>query len=967
MSAVLSVHCQESIVPDKYQSWNTSDGLQSSSIISAEINDRSELFLSHSTGIQKCDGSVISNYFSDRVSLGIFPTVHFSKENHLYIFNHSQIARFKHQDVLRLLPETLTHGIADGGRVSIINETEKEIWMHISPDHLCVIDKVGFKLTSLTKHKDYVFFSNTNCVKMGNDVFVIDGNCVKNITKVEKSLIMSDCIPTNLIIHNFLKLPDNDILFLSENKIYKGNNFTNNSRFVATLPAGKKSFKSCMTQFDNNRVIITFDNDIYILNISSGEINQIVKNKSGESFFKNGPIIQCKVDKYGNIYLISLAEGIVKFALPHHHITTLHKENKGSNFITSLYIDKKNRLILSGLFNAGISIDQEDGKNLFYDNAKNTPIIIWQNGDHDYYYTSISSKNLYHVSKLNESFKIKVIDTFPEMFSYYASFLSQKNDKIEIINGLYIYTIDHKNSNTVVIKSTEIPNHNNLGFNCGYKDERIYLGGYNEVIVLDTCYQFIAKYAFKDKAYIRKLIRMQKGNWWMASDKGLELFNSQFQLIKTYHNGPVFSIHSTSEDEIWCGTNNGIICLNEEILIKFNANDGLGCQEYNGHCVGQTSDGKLVLGGIGGIDIFESNTLQNSNKNSTCLLSDISINGNHSVIPFIKDGNLVLPHSEANLYLSFSAMGTGDLSTHIVQYRMLGMNNQWINGNQNRNFNYQLSPGTYELHYVAGKYFVKDPKSFSKLKIVVLPPYYKTWWFITLVTLAAAGFILLYIFLVNRIKFEKQKTIWSVRENLQNQKEEFTKELHDLIGSKISIISRNLDYILDKTNQLPLVKKQYLLTQTLHLSKQIAKDIRDTIWATDKASITIEDLVTRIQDFTFYYQHLPMQIVIHCDVETKAITLKPNEGLNLLRIIQEAIHNAAKHSDANSCDLIIKMTPNLSIEIIDHGKGMPSMDEIKRGHGLEIMEARAHKIDYSIDYLAVALGTHIKLTRNEKV
>lgn len=958
---------QKTIIIDKYQAWNTSNGLQSASVISSAVNNQGEIFIGHNTGVQKCDGAAIFNFFNDRISFSVFPTVYISKENHLYVFNNNQIIRIKNQEVLRMNQEMLNHGITDITSIAVIHETSNELWLHFSPNRLGILDKNSFSLTSSSKIHSFEFPHFTSSIFHKDEALVIEVTCIKKIYKKENYLQISECLPLSIPIHNFIKISENEGLFLSNNKVLKGNFKLNNLKELARLPSDKKVLRSRMVSYDDKKIIITFDNDVFLLHIHTGELIHLVNNEEKNSFFKNGPINNCLVDKFNNIYIFSLAEGFVKFSLPSQNVKTIYKKNSEPNFVSALHIDKSKNLLLSGLFKAGISIQTLEGKELYKDTGDFTPVCIWNAGNDQYFYTTLLSKNLNKISKLNGVYSTQVVDTFSLGFSYYSSILSQNKYKTELINGLFLYSIVNTNSTNVKIKSIEIPKNANIGYNCGYKSDYIYLGGFNEVMILDTFYQFVKKYAFKDKAYIRKLLPSGDGNWWMASDKGLELLNKNFEVIRSYTTGPVFSIIKGDKNEIWCGTNNGIICINDGALIRFTANDGLGCQEYNGHCVSQLSDGRLVFGGIGGIDIFDNKVMLQADNTNDCLLSDISIIGEKNVLKYVKNDKLILSHNEASVSFFLSPIGMGDVSNHIIQYRMLGMNDGWINGRQNRNLNYQLSPGTYEFQYSAGKYLIDQLKNFKTLKIVVLPPYYKTWWFVSLVTVAFAGIVFYYFSLINRIKFEKQKTVWAVKENLLNQRSSFTKELHDLIGSKISIVSRNIDFILDKENPLQSSKKENLLVQTLQLSKQIAKDIRDTIWATDKDGISIRDLVSRIKDFTFYYEHLPMKISIDVDINAQKITFQPQEGLNLLRILQEAIHNAAKHSEADTCDVKFSAENNLTIDIIDKGKGIPPESELKKGQGLENMANRAQKINYSFAILPMPKGTHLRFIKYEKV
>ena len=87
--------------------------------------------------------------------------------------------------------------------------------------------------------------------------------------------------------------------------------------------------------------------------------------------------------------------------------------------------------------------------------------------------------------------------------------------------------------------------------------------------------------------------------------------------------------------------------------------------------------------------------------------------------------------------------------------------------------------------------------------------------------------------------------------------------------------------------------------------------------------------------------------------------LNPSRALNVLRILQEATTNAARHSGASVVTIRFSLTSGprqmLQIEIADNGKGFHA--EASNGHGLNNMRSRAEDIGGHLDIQSSGEGT----------
>jgi signal transduction histidine kinase len=89
--------------------------------------------------------------------------------------------------------------------------------------------------------------------------------------------------------------------------------------------------------------------------------------------------------------------------------------------------------------------------------------------------------------------------------------------------------------------------------------------------------------------------------------------------------------------------------------------------------------------------------------------------------------------------------------------------------------------------------------------------------------------------------------------------------------------------------------------------------------------------------------------------------MSPNEGIQLMRIMQEALTNALKHSNANEIVIHISSDSWIQIRIKDNGQGFdPGIKS--EGQGLQNMRQRAYEAGFTFQIQNVVSGTEIYIS-----
>jgi signal transduction histidine kinase len=183
---------------------------------------------------------------------------------------------------------------------------------------------------------------------------------------------------------------------------------------------------------------------------------------------------------------------------------------------------------------------------------------------------------------------------------------------------------------------------------------------------------------------------------------------------------------------------------------------------------------------------------------------------------------------------------------------------------------------------------------------------------------------------------------------LQEQRLRISRDLHDTIGSQLTFVTSsvdNLKYAFQGGDE----KITERLGQISEFTTQTIYELRDTIWAMNKTEIQTEDLQVRIANFIENAGKATEGIEFSFDVGSAVTdyTFTSIQGMNIYRIIQEAVNNALKY--ANASQISVKMELDSTTEedmlviIKDNGIGFDE-NKIEAGNGLANIRKRARDL-----------------------
>ncbi|MBO3097503.1 tetratricopeptide repeat-containing sensor histidine kinase [Gelidibacter pelagius] len=184
---------------------------------------------------------------------------------------------------------------------------------------------------------------------------------------------------------------------------------------------------------------------------------------------------------------------------------------------------------------------------------------------------------------------------------------------------------------------------------------------------------------------------------------------------------------------------------------------------------------------------------------------------------------------------------------------------------------------------------------------------------------------------------------------LQEQRLRISRDLHDNIGAQLTFIISSLDN-LKYGFQLP-DKLSAKLKFISEFTTTTIYELRDTIWAMNKNDISLEDLKARISNFIDKANTTSENVSFSFESDDKlqaGIKFSSVDGMNIYRIIQEALNNALKYSNAQHIGVTIHSeNQQLKILISDDGQGF-DLKTVEKGNGLNNMIKRSDDIGAEI-------------------
>ncbi|WP_304211987.1 hybrid sensor histidine kinase/response regulator transcription factor [Phocaeicola plebeius] len=637
---------------------------------------------------------------------------------------------------------------------------------------------------------------------------------------------------------------------------------------------------------------------------------------ANRSSIRNHNVTGCiREDADGNLWIGTSGNGLYCYN-PHSQKTTSYTLQNGlkSNDIKTIYIDYKNKLTYVGTHIGGMYIiHQQSGKVEPLDFAGNKNIYAIEPDQQGNLWLSGLSQILYYRPTDRKAEKVKI-------------------DRPALMSGITFIFRDRK--------------------------DRLWIGGKNGIDTfndhdgtLTHLQLFPTNTPFKEK-YVNCIHETSNGLFWIATRNGLYRFDEKTHETKHYTTSqglPSNVIHGILEDDygkLWLSTDNGMSYLQPQTdtFRNYTVIDGLPSNQFTDNAFCRTSDGKMFFGSINGITYFHPAQLVDNPYTPPVIITQLHL-FNKPVRPGDDTGilekdisntqRITLTAKQKMFSLQFVTPNYIAGKHNTFAYTLQGYDQEWYYTNSLHTVSYSNLPhGTYCFLVKAANNDGKWNEIPTRLEIVILPVWYKTWWaflLFTLISIAIAVAIFRFFWIRNmmatQIEFERkdkerQKEVNEMKLrffiNIAHElRTPLTLILAPILEMKSRLSDRwmqqQLEYVWQNTNRLLRLVNQLMDYRQAELG----------VFALKAYPNPIHQLVEKI--FHIYRQPAQrknIQYTFLSEIKGKNVLCDPNY---IELIINNLLSNAFKHTPKgqNITVSLKEEKQHLLLQVQDTGSGIP--------------------------------------------
>ena len=483
---------------------------------------------------------------------------------------------------------------------------------------------------------------------------------------------------------------------------------------------------------------------------------------------------------------------------------------------------------------------------------------------------------------------------------------------------------------------------------------------------------------------VRALYEDADGTLWIGSyDGGLARFkDGKFTRYTTktgLPNDGAFQVLEDDNRNFWISSNRGVYRVSRDELndfadgkisrvnsIAYGKSDGM----LNAECNGgrspagiRASDGRLWFPTQDGVAVIDPRSIKVNSQPPPVVIETIKIDNNDSEFDKEKSKINIEP-SQQSFEIGYTALSFINSENLQFKYKLEGLDDDWIDaGTRRLAYFSHVPPGNYTFRVIAANSDGVWNEQGATLKIVVMPPYYRTWWFITLAVFALGIFAyLLFRRRDAQINLKHAAELAFSRRLIDSQEQErkrLAAELHDGLGQNLVVIKNRALLGMRKGDDRERVAKELdsiseTATQAIEEVREITNNLRPQLL--DRLGLTkaINAMLKKVSGV----------IEIESEIDSIDNIFSDVQEISVYRIVQESVNNVIKHSNASVARVVIKAAANtLLITVEDDGTGFDfEAAKSKSGFGLVGLKERTQLLngEFSVDS-KIGQGTKIKV------
>ncbi|QIP17320.1 response regulator [Spirosoma aureum] len=492
-----------------------------------------------------------------------------------------------------------------------------------------------------------------------------------------------------------------------------------------------------------------------------------------------------------------------------------------------------------------------------------------------------------------------------------------------------------------------------------------------------------------DDSHVTCLLEDRQHRLWVGTLGGLHRFNTsrqRFELISTDNglsNDAIMSLCQDRRGNVWVATNDGLCQLNEagQVVRTYRKSDGLPGNDFTEKAVSQSPDGTLFWGGKYGLTVFNPVRFETNAQPFPVYITGMKL-FNRAVVPGEADSpltrnlpetkSITLQHDQTVMTFEFATVAFQAHRNIRYAYRLDGFEKAWnfVGPQQSATYT-NLDPGTYLFRVKAATSDDFAKASETVLQLIVLPPWYRTYWAYFLY----AGLVASLLMLIRRMIQIRESYKTELRiEHIETEKAReldrlrsgfFTNISHEF-RTPLTLIMTPLEQFL--SDRAPDPRRLWFQTmhqnahRLLRLINQLL-DLSKLESGSFRPEINRQDILEFVRRVVGSFEPIAVQQRVTLQVETELATFPAFFDPDIVeKILYNLIANALKFTTEGGTVTIrcavgnVGESPELLLEVEDTGIG------ISADHVLHIFD-RFYQVNGQHQLKKAGTGIGLALTR----
>ncbi len=788
----------------------------------------------------------------------------------------------------------------------------------------------------------------------------------------------------------------NDLMIISDSGLYSIGKYPyNNARFLNSISNNNNHFFFCsdngIHKFADNKAELIIPRSDFNLPILNGIMNvtETADNDLWVGEWSSGLHLY-RQDKHNGIY------HLISHFLPGKTVLSVSKDKEGNTWFTTegdgVYMITKNNYEVinynneAGLISEQVYVIRMDTDSSIWLGCNNNQLTRIKNDSITHFSLDKEKVNSYHVydfifandyifcgtstcmyrlDRSGNSIIVPFIDLNTNIAYKYSSVKSLNKRKdgsvtVTLSNGHYNLNTANDGNEYLATKVNQHDHELRTYTHFHDRSDRTWISNIKGLAWLDNNrYHYMEDTSALLKKRLHKISESSEGLLLLVSaGNGIILFNKSKVVGNITQNDGLVSDNCNSifikKDTMWIATNAGITCG----TIKSNKFKWL--RNYT------TRDG-LLSNDIKDILVVNNIIYAGSNKGLSCIpINEMFSKALPPPIYFIDESNdeifvnnrtITLPYDSNFINVKFTAPAYATPSEVFYEYR-LNNNAPSITTTGNIEFA-ELEPDKYQLK-VRAKKTNSEWSNPITLNFEVLPPFWKTPWFIFL-ELMVLTLLLIYVI---KFYFKRKLTFMEKeleKENLINtERLRISSDIHDDLGTQLSQIAI-ISEILKKDNHLH-EQGHKQINKISEMSHELISKMGEIIWALNTSNDNLKNLLAYLQEYILETCEVSnMEADINFPKPYPDYTISAGLRRNIFLVLKECLSNTLKHAGA-TCIYIecTKYNGWLLFSYFDNGKGY-NAEELHTGNGLKNIRNRMKEINGEVRFENVNGITQILL------